>query len=1137
MTTFHSGAGRTSLCLRQHFVSSTALPALFAFLGIAVSSTAGQAQAACPVQVENASVSCDAGVTYINATPTASPASLTLDSVVVGGNVNLSTAWGVVLTRFDKTLTLTGSTTINAANYWGASVAGENGNININIGSGVSISATNPDPNLAMGVFGESRTSGDISIQSAGTVSATNTGLLGRSGNGNVTIINTGIVTSTAERGVLADTSSGTSPTPVLALVRNMGTIDSALTSIRINNYHGDAIIENSGNVLSRNRQALVVWSEDGGQAIIRNSGSVEARTALGKGLQAWNSDGNSTVENSGTVTTLSSTGIEVYAVNGSSRVVNSGTVTALTGIAGIEGNVAIENSGTIRAVGSGAKAIDLVAGSHSLTLKAGSSITGDINVAGGLLAINAEVDSSLGGNITGNGNLSKIGLGTLTLGGTVGNASTTTTIAQGGILLTGRLAGTVDVRSGGKLQVGNGIVQGDLQAAAINNGVLVFNQPGNYDYAGALSGAGSLIKQGPGLLTLSGNYTYTGSTVVEGGAVRLSAALNPSTDLVIGGGTFDLSGRNQTVAGLSGSSGTLNLGSGELVVNQNTAATYGGALAGTGFFIKRGSARLNLTGDSAFSGNTYVQGGILAVNGSLAGSNVFVQSGGTLGGNGTAKSIVSASGGKVAPGNSIGTLNVTGDVTFQAGSAYEVEVNAAGESDRINASGSASLSGGTVDVVAAPGTYRPLTLYTILAAQGGVTGKFAGVTSNFVFLDPTLRYTADTVQLALTRNNVRFADVALSPNQTATANGVETLGLGNTLYEAVAQLDASNARTAFDTLSGEVHASAVTSTYGDARLIQASILNRLRQPMTGAASVAAAFAADRAGSRSQPTPVTVPTLDPRRFALWGEGFGSWGKVDANGNAAGMDTSTGGFMIGADAILEQSYRLGIAGGFTRTTFDIDGRLSSGSNESVFGALYGSGSWGGLNLRLGTSYAVHDLDTKRTVRFPGFADQTSASYDGWTAQAFGELGYRFRVGPSTLEPFVGASVLRLHTSGFAEDGGASALVGYEQNHDLGTTTLGIRAEAQLSADMPLIVRGMVGWRHAYGDVDPSALLAFRTGPSAFGVSGVPVDRDALVAEAGLEWQANRDVSLGVSYQGQVGSQAQDHALKGNFTWRF
>ena len=137
----------------------------------------------------------------------------------------------------------------------------------------------------------------------------------------------------------------------------------------------------------------------------------------------------------------------------------------------------------------------------------------------------------------------------------------------------------------------------------------------------------------------------------------------------------------------------------------------------------------------------------------------------------------------------------------------------------------------------------------------------------------------------------------------------------------------------------------------------------------------------------------------------------------------------------------------------------------------------------------------------------------------------------------LEPFIGASVTRLSTGGFVENGGPAALTGHGQTHDLATTTLGIRAEAQISQDTPLTVHGLLGWRHAHGEVDPSAQLAFSGGPSAFTIAGAAIDRDSLVVGAGLDWQIDSNATLGVSYSGQFGERSQDHALKGNFSWRF
>ena len=44
------------------------------------------------------------------------------------------------------------------------------------------------------------------------------------------------------------------------------------------------------------------------------------------------------------------------------------------------------------------------------------------------------------------------------------------------------------------------------------------------------------------------------------------------------------------------------------------------------------------------------------------------------------------------------------------------------GQSDRVNVSGTATINGGTVQLVAAPGNYGTSTTYTILNATGGVS-------------------------------------------------------------------------------------------------------------------------------------------------------------------------------------------------------------------------------------------------------------------------------------------------------------------------------------------------------------------------------------------------------------------------------
>ena len=66
------------------------------------------------------------------------------------------------------------------------------------------------------------------------------------------------------------------------------------------------------------------------------------------------------------------------------------------------------------------------------------------------------------------------------------------------------------------------------------------------------------------------------------------------------------------------------------------------------------------------------------------------VNAGGTLGGTGTIDDVV-VNGGALAPGNSIGTLNVANSLTFSAASSYMVEISGT-SSDLTQVTGTATL-------------------------------------------------------------------------------------------------------------------------------------------------------------------------------------------------------------------------------------------------------------------------------------------------------------------------------------------------------------------------------------------------------------------------------------------------------------
>jgi fibronectin-binding autotransporter adhesin len=352
----------------------------------------------------------------------------------------------------------------------------------------------------------------------------------------------------------------------------------------------------------------------------------------------------------------------------------------------------------------------------------------------------------------------------------------------------------------------------------------------------------------------------------------------------------------------------------------------------------------------NAFAGPTNVEQGVLIVTGSLGNSNVTVAGGATLGGSGTIGGLVAQSGSTVAPGVStpFSTLNVSGNASFASGTTFIVNINGAGQNDKLAVGGTAALSGGTVQVIAGTGI-TPASRYTILTAQGGVQGAFAQVatTSNLAFLSPSLSEDTNDVFLNFKAMG-NLTSVANTPSQTATASALQALGSG-ALFNAVIGQSAAGARQAFDALSGEIHASTVTAAYEDALLPSAAILDHLNEtvaaPVLGAATtMTGAYASDLpSGKGPRVAPVAVQLYQPRIFDVWGQGFGDWGRVSGDGNAASLSRSTGGFVLGGDVsasgVMGGDWRFGLAGGYTNDQISVSQRGSSATFESVFGGAY------------------------------------------------------------------------------------------------------------------------------------------------------------------------------------------------------
>ncbi len=537
------------------------------------------------------------------------------------------------------------------------------------------------------------------------------------------------------------------------------------------------------------------------------------------------------------------------------------------------------------------------------------------------------------------------------------------------------------------------------------------------------------------------------------------------------------------------------------------------------GSLIKSGAGSLVLSGDSTYRGPTTVNGGVLKVDGSLA-SQVTVNNGGTLGGSGRIGALQANSGSVVAPGNSIGTLNVSGDVSFDAGSTYAVELSNA-SSDRIVAGGKANLNGGTVTLAL---ENSPTLLsqpqaqsligrqYTILQAAGGVTGSFGAVLPNYLFLGGDLDYSGNGVQLAIARNDASFASVAATRNQRAVAAAAEQLGAGNPVYESVLSSDSSGvARQAFQQLSGEIYPAVGAMLINDSRHVRDAVGERLRHvPVTGESN------------------------------LWIKALGAWGKADSQSEYAGYTRSIGGMLLGVDGQWDEQTRVGVMAGYSDSSLNMgDGTHSSADVDSYHLGTYAGRELGNWRVSVGGAYSWHRGDVQRDLQYGDVSAKQKTKLDARSLQVFTEAAYRLDLQALALEPFANLAYVHLDSERLHEKGDGAALQRGSDRRDATLGTLGLRALKTLSLNdqQHVELSGSLGWQHSLTPVESEEHLAFVAGGPSFAVRSTPLQRDAALVGLKASLALSDSTRVNLDYSGQLGSKESNQGVGLSLDWQF
>jgi fibronectin-binding autotransporter adhesin len=273
----------------------------------------------------------------------------------------------------------------------------------------------------------------------------------------------------------------------------------------------------------------------------------------------------------------------------------------------------------------------------------------------------------------------------------------------------------------------------------------------------GALNlNAGSPIRMSSGNNTTGDNvinleggsitfYSDFGTTLGGGGRLDLcagSAGFTGNNTVNLDGGTLTVP---QVISSLANGTRVFNFNGGTLKPTGSSTAFFNLNTGDASAYVRTGGAHIDTAGydvtvDQALLNNgvdedgglTKTGNGMLSLNGINTYTNVTTVAAGSLGGNGTiAGAVVVNSGAGLAPGNSIGTLAINGNLTLSAGSTNVFEVNGTTPTNDLVVAGANVSYGGVLQIVPS-GSFTVGQTFTLFSGAGTANASnFASVQSS----------------------------------------------------------------------------------------------------------------------------------------------------------------------------------------------------------------------------------------------------------------------------------------------------------------------------------------------------------------------------------------------------------------------
>ena len=552
--------------------------------------------------------------------------------------------------------------------------------------------------------------------------------------------------------------------------------------------------------------------------------------------------------------------------------------------------------------------------------------------------------------------------------------------------------------------------------------------------------------------------------------------------------------------------------------------------------------------------------GGTWHINGIISNNTDGIEmTGGVLKGTGTFGDL-NVTDGTLAPGNSIGTTTIDGDLTLGTDSTLEIEVDNSGNSDKLLVTGDATINGGTLKTISTE-TISNTHEYTIIEANN-VSGQFdvldtallQTILSDF---SAGLGYESNSVILTVIPEQFDNSNFLMTANQISLGSALQQISDngGNAVTTALQNVPTlEQVRDAYDQLCGQTRPSlASIASSGNTRFTE-TVSDRLNNTHSGVAmefndSPLFAMAQPDSKTSMYDTERTMNSFalgnGTKYFAsemwgLWMRGYGVFGERESKIESPGYQYRIYGSGFGMDYKCSEKLLLGVTGGYSYGTVDYSSYRDKSDITSMPIGIYGSWFTNSGYVDSIINYSSMKYETERYIDLT--SEKLKGEFDGYETSAYLEAGRNWYYGKDFLiQPMASFQLSYLNLDSYSETGGVSALGFDEQSYKSYKGALGMKVKTHLGKyseyeSLTLELRGR--WLHEFGDTESNINANFASDPGTiFKVSDEGLPRDTTVLGIGLKQINKQNMIYYIDYDTSINAEDTSHIISAGFRYRW